>query len=95
MIVFSMIADALDGFVARKSGSQSDFGGELDSLCDMISFGVAPAFLMMRVVEGHGLIDRIGSLSPMLGTMPGRVLWLIAAMYFSCAAMRLAKVPTP
>ena len=51
MIFFAMIADALDGFVARKSGSTSNFGEQLDSLADMVSFGVAPAFLMLAVVE--------------------------------------------
>lgn len=91
LIVFAMIADGLDGFVARKSGSQSDFGGELDSLSDIVSFGVAPAFLMLGVVKSSGLIEQISSLSPLLATLPGRVLWLTAAMYFCCAALRLAK----
>ncbi len=91
LIVFAMIADGLDGFVARKSGSQSDFGGELDSLSDIVSFGVAPAFLMLGVVKSSGLIERIASASPLLTTLPGRILWITAAMYFCCAALRLAK----
>ena len=46
MIFLAMIADALDGRLARMSRSTSSFGGQLDSLSDMVSFGLAPAFLM-------------------------------------------------
>ena len=90
MIFLAMIADALDGFVARRSGSSSDFGGQLDSLSDMISFGVAPAFLMLRVVES-GLKDIVSPVSPVFGSFSGRLLWLAAAMYVCCAALRLAR----
>src|SRR5512146_1877712 len=51
MIFIAMIADMLDGRLARMSKSTSSFGGQLDSLCDMVSFGVAPAFLMLRLVD--------------------------------------------
>ncbi|MFQ3621449.1 MAG: phosphatidylcholine/phosphatidylserine synthase [Spirochaetales bacterium] len=51
MVFLAMIADMLDGRVARLSKSTSSFGGQLDSLSDAISFGVAPAFLMMKVLE--------------------------------------------
>jgi len=90
MIFLAMVADAFDGFVARRSGSTSDFGGQLDSLSDMVSFGVAPAFLMLRVVES-GLNETIGQVSPLFGSLPGRILWLIAAIYVCCTALRLAK----
>ena len=53
MIFFAMIADLLDGQAARLSKTTSSFGGQLDSLSDAVSFGVAPAFLMMKVVEAH------------------------------------------
>ena len=43
MIFLAMLADMLDGRVARMSHNTSSFGGQLDSLCDVISFGVAPA----------------------------------------------------
>lgn len=49
LIVAAMIFDVLDGFVARLSKTASDFGGQLDSLCDAISFGAAPAFLILRL----------------------------------------------
>jgi len=90
MIVLAMIADAMDGFVARKSGGTSDFGGQLDSLSDVISFGVAPAFLTLRVVES-GLKEIFEPASPLFGSLPGKLLWLVAAMYVCCAALRLAR----
>ncbi|MHA1565839.1 MAG: CDP-alcohol phosphatidyltransferase family protein [Alphaproteobacteria bacterium] len=90
MIFLAMIADALDGQLARRSGSTSRFGEVLDSLADMVSFGVAPAFVMLRVVE-CSLRDVIGPVAPVFGPMAGKLLWLIAAAYVCCAALRLAK----
>ncbi len=48
-IIFAMVFDMLDGYVARLSKTASKFGGELDSLCDAISFGVAPAFMLLKM----------------------------------------------
>jgi CDP-diacylglycerol--serine O-phosphatidyltransferase len=48
-IIAGIILDMFDGRVARWAGATSQFGVELDSLCDLVSFGVAPAFLMFRV----------------------------------------------
>ena len=48
LILLAMVADMLDGRLARMSQSTSSFGGQLDSLCDVISFGLAPAFLMLE-----------------------------------------------
>ncbi len=90
MIFLAMVADALEGFVARKSGSSSDFGGQLDSLCDVISFGVARAFLMLRVVES-ALRDTISSADPIFTGFPGRLLGLAAGLYVSCVVLRLAR----
>jgi CDP-diacylglycerol--serine O-phosphatidyltransferase len=89
MILLAMIADVLDGRLARMSKNTSSFGGQLDSLCDIISFGVAPAFLMLKVLE-----YKLGSFA---GHNPGfvsflqRFIWLAAASYISCAAIRLAR----
>ncbi len=88
MIFLAMIADMLDGRLARMSHSTSSFGGQLDSLCDIISFGAAPAFLMVHIVESK--------LSLQLGGMAGvdfmqRFIWLSAAVYLSCATIRLAR----
>ena len=89
MIFFAMIADMLDGRVARMSKTTSSFGGQLDSLCDMISFGVAPAFLMLKIVE-HKLGDLIGPGFVVEGFVY-RFVWLAAASYMACAAIRLAR----
>ena len=76
----------LDGRLARMSKSTSSFGGQLDSLCDLISFGVAPAFLMLRLVESELQLHEI-----FCGNLVHRFIWLAALVYFSCAAIRLAR----
>jgi CDP-diacylglycerol---serine O-phosphatidyltransferase len=78
-ILFAMVFDMLDGYVARLSKSASDFGGELDSLCDVVSFGVTPAFLLLKLGPGW---DN----PPMHQLLAG-----IAALYFACTALRLAR----
>lgn len=82
MILLAMVADMLDGRLARKVKSTSSFGGQLDSLCDVISFGAAPAFLMLAVLESIGFGD---------GSFLHRSAWVAAAAYMSCAAIRLAR----
>jgi CDP-diacylglycerol--serine O-phosphatidyltransferase len=86
MILVAMIADMLDGRLARRVNGTSSFGGQLDSLCDIISFGVAPAYLMLNVLEYE--VESIG-----LGDerFLQRFIWLTAAAYISCAAIRLAR----
>jgi CDP-diacylglycerol--serine O-phosphatidyltransferase len=86
MILLAMVADMLDGRVARKVKSTSSFGGQLDSLCDVVSFGVAPAFLMLKVLEDH--LESIGYGD---GSFLHRSVWVAAAAYMSCAAIRLAR----
>jgi CDP-diacylglycerol--serine O-phosphatidyltransferase len=44
-----MVFDGLDGFAARLLKTSSNFGGQLDSLCDAISFGAAPGFILIRM----------------------------------------------
>jgi CDP-diacylglycerol--serine O-phosphatidyltransferase len=68
--------DALDGGVARLSRATSRFGSEYDSLADMVSFGVAPAFLAYMAGE-LGLLQRTG--------------WILAFLFTACAALRLAR----
>ncbi len=76
LIFAAMVFDALDGPVARFARQTSAFGAQLDSLSDAISFGVAPAFLMLKF-------------SPVL--FHPRLLWVIAVLYMLCAVMRLAR----
>ncbi len=79
LILLACIFDLLDGRVARMVGKESPFGREFDSLADVVSFGVAPAFLVYRVVLKDVFQD-----VPELG-------WLIAAIYLICGAFRLAR----
>ncbi|MHC4458014.1 MAG: CDP-alcohol phosphatidyltransferase family protein [Planctomycetota bacterium] len=89
MVLLAMIADMLDGRLARMSQSTSSFGGQLDSLCDIISFGVAPAFLILKVLESK--LIALTQLNPTVGSFLQRFIWLAAAAYISCAAIRLAR----
>lgn len=78
-ILLACIFDLFDGRVARMGGIESPFGREFDSLADLISFGVAPAFLVQRVVlaDVFGQYHQIG--------------WFIASIYLLCGAFRLAR----
>jgi len=86
MVLLAMFADMLDGRLARMSQSTSSFGGQLDSLCDLISFGVAPAFLMLKLAESKLDLGTIFS-----GGLLHRFIWLAALAYISCATIRLAR----
>lgn len=86
LIFWGMLADMLDGQLARMSQSTSSFGGQLDSLCDIITFGVAPAFIMLKVVT-HKL-DDVDLANESLIT---RFVWLAALTYVSCTMIRLAR----
>jgi CDP-diacylglycerol--serine O-phosphatidyltransferase len=86
-ILLAMIADMLDGRLARMSQNTSSFGGQLDSLCDVISFGVAPAFLMLKVLDSEMSIVLNYSDESFIQ----RFIWVTAAAYLSCAAIRLAR----
>lgn len=79
-ILLACICDLFDGRVARMGGHESPFGREFDSLADLISFGVAPAFLVHRVVLHHALPEEYTELG-----------WFIASIYLICGAFRLAR----
>ena len=74
-VIIAGIIDGLDGRIARLISGTSKVGKELDSLTDVISFGVAPAFIMY-----------FWSLSAI-----GRLGWLISLIYVICVALRLAR----
>ena len=74
-ILFAGILDGLDGRVARLSKTNSRFGAELDSLVDVVSFGVAPALLMYHLEFARG----------------GNFAWVICYLYVVAAALRLAR----
>ena len=60
MILLAMVFDALDGKVARLAHATSDLGRELDSLCDVISFGVAPAVIVKTLAAYQNYLPRLG-----------------------------------
>jgi CDP-diacylglycerol--serine O-phosphatidyltransferase len=95
MIFLGMIADVLDGHLARISKTTSSFGAQLDSLCDAITFGVAPAFLMLQLVQANARYFQLVNNQP--AALSGRVVFLIAILYVMCAIIRLARfnVETP
>ncbi|HVU27826.1 MAG TPA: CDP-diacylglycerol--serine O-phosphatidyltransferase [Verrucomicrobiae bacterium] len=79
-ILLACIFDLFDGRVARMGGVESPFGREFDSLADLVSFGVAPAFLVQRVVLADVFPDQYRQIS-----------WFIASIYLLCGAFRLAR----
>ena len=89
LVFLGMVADVLDGHVARISQSTSSFGAQLDSLCDVISFGIAPAFLMVRFVEAYS--SHLQSAGRDFAPLPERFVYLIAGVYVMCAIIRLAR----
>jgi CDP-diacylglycerol--serine O-phosphatidyltransferase len=74
-IVAAAVFDTLDGRVARMTQSMSKFGAEYDSLCDLVSFGLAP-----------GLLLYLWALQPF-----GRIGWLASFLFAACGALRLAR----
>ena len=77
LVLFAAVLDLLDGAVARNSASESEFGGNLDSLADLVSFGIAPAVALYLAL---------------LHTWPvaGAAACLL---YVVCGALRLARFP--
>lgn len=78
LIFLAMLFDTFDGHVARITRTTSDFGGQLDSLCDVVSFGVAPAILLVKMC-------------PQFTNLHSEAIWAIAALFTCCAVLRLAR----
>ena len=81
LIFGGMLFDALDGSAARLTGQASRFGAELDSLCDAVTFGVAPSVIIWRISDA----------------LPQRLTWAIGVLFALCVLIRLARfnVETP
>jgi CDP-diacylglycerol---serine O-phosphatidyltransferase len=75
LIYVGMLFDAFDGQVARLTGQTTRFGAELDSLCDTITFGVAPTVILWRFGAMY----------------PNRLTWAIGVLYTLCVLLRLAR----
>jgi CDP-diacylglycerol--serine O-phosphatidyltransferase len=78
-ILAAMVFDALDGYFARMFKAAGRFGAELDSLCDAVSFGAAPAFLLLQLGPSWEL--------PLMH----RLLAAVATLYLMCTILRLAR----
>lgn len=78
LILLAMLFDAVDGQVARITKGTSEFGAQLDSLCDLVSFGIAPAILLVKMC-------------PQFTNLHSEAIWSVAALFACCAAMRLAR----
>jgi len=79
LILVAMVFDALDGFVARLTRTASSFGAQLDSLCDLITFGVAPGFLIYALTRES--VDAYWA----------RPVQAVCVLYSMCALIRLAR----
>jgi CDP-diacylglycerol--serine O-phosphatidyltransferase len=79
LILAAMVFDMLDGYLARRVRTTSQFGAELDSLCDVISFGIAPAFLLIRLGASFE------------GRLSRDLFFVVATLYLICVVLRLAR----
>lgn len=86
LVFVAMVCDALDGRVARMTGQTSNFGAQLDSLADMVTFGLVPAFIAKVLVDWHAQAD-----ANMLLPVGPKLFYAAAAVYVLGAAMRLAR----
>lgn len=85
LIFLGMFFDGMDGRVARMTTGTTNFGGQLDSLADMVTFGIAPAMLvivMILTASHHGLEGPF---------IKQRIAWVAGAVYVSCCGLRLAR----
>ncbi len=92
LVLLGILLDSLDGSVARLTDSVTELGGQLDSLSDLVTFGVAPAFIMLNLlsqyVTGSEGTPMVG---PDTGLALGKLCWGAAAIFVCCAALRLAR----
>ncbi len=85
-IGLAILFDALDGRIARATGTNSEFGKQFDSLADVVSFGVAPAFLAFTWGAGVFITDQPG-----LAQNVYRLAIVVTAVFVACCAWRLAR----
>jgi CDP-diacylglycerol---serine O-phosphatidyltransferase len=86
LLVAAMFFDGLDGRLARLTRKTSEFGGQLDSLSDIVSFGVAPAIMVLCIAHPEDVRALTAG-----AKIYWRVEWVMAATYVCCAALRLAR----
>lgn len=90
LVILGLVLDGLDGLLARVTRSTTDFGGQLDSLADVVTCGVAPATLMVafmtKQLAGEAIVP-----SPISAHFLGRFAWVSAAVFVAFTAIRLAR----
>jgi CDP-diacylglycerol--serine O-phosphatidyltransferase len=79
LIFLAMVFDMMDGMVARLTGQASDFGAQVDSICDAVSFGAAPALLFKVMAEAEPEVVK------------PKVALVLAILFLACAVLRLAR----
>lgn len=89
LIVLAMIFDALDGRLARIARHTTEFGAQLDSIADVVSFGAAPVLLLLTLLLPLAVAADGGE--PAVGKVEWRLGLLGGLVYVSCAAIRLAR----
>lgn len=89
LILAAMIFDFMDGFAARALKAYSEIGKELDSLADVVSFGVAPGLIIYHLLNAS---LSTGNQSIIVNSwLTSMIIWIIPAIMPVCAALRLAK----
>lgn len=92
LVLLGAFLDCIDGSVARLTDGVTEMGGQLDSLADLVTFGVAPAFITLHVASQYIGVEGISSIiNPDTATTLGKITWAIAAIFVCCAALRLAR----
>jgi len=81
LVLLGMVFDVFDGKVARLAGASSSLGAQLDSLCDLVTFGLVPAVMMLRLAAVY----------PVAVPWWGRAVWFFSLAYFLGATLRLAR----
>lgn len=92
LVLLGILLDSVDGSVARLTDSVTELGGQLDSLADLVTFGVAPAFIMLSLLSQYVAGgDGVGIVGPDTGLAIGKLCWVVAAIFVCSAALRLAR----
>lgn len=92
LVFVGMIFDGLDGSIARMARATSDIGEQLDSMADMVTFGIAPAFIAVQLVGIE--TPYFGQAEEFFQRPVDRIVLVVACIYTCCAALRLARFNT-
>jgi len=88
-IFLGLLMDGLDGRVAKLTNSISDLGAQLDSMADMVTFGVAPAFMVVQLIGVRAPF--VSEMQPNGNILFDRLAIVVACIYVACVALRLAR----